>query len=107
MLNPKVATQCEVIFACDYAMLFADDVIGLAAVKCILFRNQEVLANALSPRYDQAAQVGGDVSHRHGAYPCCMRCLARALARRITCSICKYWFSSAVSSGDKESVFWR
>src|ERR1019366_8729622 len=89
------------------AVLLANDVIDLAAVESVLLGDQAILAECLGPRGHPAPQVRRDIGDRHDGYPAARRGRARAFARRIRCSICRYWFSSAASSGDKDVVFWR
>src|SRR3954465_12048572 len=81
--------------------------IDFAAIECIFLRDKAIFAKPFGPCYHLAPEFGTDVGDRHGGYPAARRWRARAFAKRIKCSICRYWFSSAVSSADSDIVFWR
>jgi hypothetical protein len=87
------------------AVLLADNVIDFAAIEGVFLRDQAILAEPFGSCCHKAPQFHTYIGDRHGGYPAARRWRARALARRIKCSICRYWFNSAVSSGDKDVVF--
>ncbi len=55
--------KSEVVGFRASAVLLADDMIRLAAIKRVFFRDQAVLANSVGSSHDQAAQVSSNIRH--------------------------------------------